>query len=94
MPMIGVIPLPALMNNSAGGGGSGSAKSPFGAANLMTVPGSTPLTRWVDRKPSGVALTVIEICSPSCSGTDVNEYDRQCHRPLTRRPIPTYWPGR
>ena len=59
MAITGVIPLPAVTNRSFAGGGSGSANSPFGDASRTMVPGSTPLTRWVDRKPSGVALTVI-----------------------------------
>lgn len=91
--MIGVMPLPAVMNSSDSGGGSGSVNSPCGAASRMIVPGSTPSTRWVDRNPSGVAFTVIEISSRSGSGTEVNEYDRQCHRPSTLNSIPTYWPG-
>ena len=92
--MTGVIPLPAVMNRSDSGGGFGSAKSPLGDASRMMVPGSTPLTRWADKKPSGVAFTVIEMFSSPRSGTEVSEYDRQCHLPSTRRPMPTYWPGR
>ena len=71
--MIGVMPLPAVMNSSDSGGGSGSVNSPCGAASLMMVPGSTPSTRWVDKNPSGVALTVIEISPSVCSGTEVSE---------------------
>lgn len=71
--MIGVMPLPAVMNSSDSGGGSGKVNSPCGAANRMMVPGSTPSTRCVDRKPSGVALTVIEISPSACSGTEVSE---------------------
>jgi hypothetical protein len=37
------------------------------------VPGSTPLTRCEDKKPSGVALTVIEIDFLSRRGIDVSE---------------------
>ena len=59
--MTGVIPLPAVTNSILAGGGSGSAKSPLGAARRTIVPGFTPFTRWVDRKPSGVALTVMEM---------------------------------
>ena len=89
----GVIPLPALTKRIFGGGGSGSAKSPLGAASRTIVPGLTPLTKCEDRKPSGVALTVIVISFLSRTGTEVSEYDRQCQRPSTRRPMPTYWPG-
>lgn len=69
----GVIPLPAVMNRTLAGGGSGSAKSPLGAASRTMVPDLTPLTRWVDRKPSGVALTVIVMFVLSRRGIDVNE---------------------
>src|SRR5882757_7391068 len=79
----GVMPLPALTNKIFGGGGSGNAKSPFGAARRTIVPGFTPLTKCVDRKPSGVALTVMVMRLLSRRGTDVNEYDRQCQRPST-----------
>ena len=34
-------------------------KLPCGAASRTMVPGATPPTRWLDRKPSGIALTVI-----------------------------------
>ena len=91
--MSGVMPLPALTNKIFGGGGSGRAKSPLGAARRTIVPGFTPLTRCVDRKPSGVALTVMVMRLSSRRGTDVNEYDRQCQRPSMRSPMPTYWPG-
>ena len=62
------------------------------------VPGSTPATRWVDRKPSGIALTVmVTVRSVAdrtrAAGLDVSEYDRQRQRPSTSSPIPMYWPG-
>lgn len=60
----------------------------------MTVPGLTPLTRWVDKNPSGVAFTVMVMFLFRRRGTEVSEYDRQCHLPSTRSPIPTYCPGR
>ena len=52
----GVMPLPALTNRIFGGGGSGSAKSPLGAASRTIVPGVTPLTRCEDREPFGRRL--------------------------------------
>ncbi|SKY09509.1 Uncharacterised protein [Mycobacteroides abscessus subsp. abscessus] len=57
------------------------------------MPGATPSTRCVDRKPSGFALTVIEIVLSSLLPKDVSEYDRQCQRPSTSSPMPTYCPG-
>jgi hypothetical protein len=57
------------------------------------VPGSTPRTRWADRNPSGMALTVMEMCFCTRLGGEVSEYERQCQRPSTLSAIPTYWPG-
>ena len=69
-------------------------KSPRGAARRTTVPGRTPATRWVDRKPSGMALTVtVTVRAPLSRGADVSEYDRHRQRPSTSRPIPMYCPG-
>ena len=93
MPITGVRPLPAVRNSTFSGGGLGSTKSPFGAARRTTVPGGSPPTRWPDRKPSGIALTVIEMVPSPCVGTEVSEYDRQCQRPSTCTPMPMYWPG-
>ena len=47
------------------------------------------------QKPSGIALTVIEIVLSACemSGTEVSEYERHVQRPSTSTPIPTYWPA-
>ena len=57
----GVTPEPAVTNRIFCGGGLGSEKSPLGAARRITVPGETPSTRWLERKPSGLALMVTEI---------------------------------
>ena len=48
--------------------GSGSTKSPLGTASRMIVPGSRPSTRCADRKPSGIARTVIAMVRPSRFG--------------------------
>ena len=70
----GVIPEPAVRNSTDDGGGSDMVKSPRGAASRTTVPGRTPPTKCVDRKPSGIALTVMEMVrTPVDRGTDVNE---------------------
>ena len=89
----GVMPEPPVMNNTDAGAGSGITKLPCGAASRTIVPGATPPTRWVDRNPSGIALTVIVMMRAPLTGLDVSEYDRHRQLPLTRRPIPTYWPG-
>ena len=57
----GVMPEPAVTNNTEAGAGSGITKLPCGAASRTIVPGATPPTRWVDRNPSGMALTVMVI---------------------------------
>src|SRR5947209_6589977 len=87
----GVMPEPAVTNSTAGGAGSGSTKLPCGRASRTIVPGLTPSTRCVDRKPSGIAFTVIvTVRAPRCdrlglpgsalvravTGLGVNEYER------------------
>src|SRR5580693_7529224 len=94
----GVIPDPAVRNRIDGGAGSGSTKLPWGAASRTIVPGATPATRWVERKPSGIAFTVMVTVREDpdrerAAGLDVSEYDRQRQRPSTSNPIPMYWPG-
>ena len=89
----GVMPLPATRNRIFSGGGSGSTKSPLGAASRMIVPGSRPSTRWAERKPSGIARTVIAMVRPDFLGGDDTEYERQWNLPSTWIPMPTYWPG-
>ena len=98
MPITGVTPLPAVRKSNFSGGGSGSTNSPAGCASRTTVPGSSPSTRCLDRKPSGIALTVTEMCPlppsvRSCLGGEVSEYERQCQVPSTSTAMPMYWPG-
>ena len=81
MPITGVRPAPPVRNRTFSGGGSGSTKSPLGAARRTIVPGARPPTRCCDRKPSGIALTVMLMVSSPSVGTDVREYERQCQRP-------------
>ena len=69
----GVSPDPAVRNRMDAGGGSGSTKSPRGAASRTTVPGASPDTRWLDRKPSGIALTVTVTTRAPARGTEVSE---------------------
>ena len=89
----GVMPEPAVMNSTDAGAGSGMTKLPCGAASRTIVPGATPPTRWVDRNPSGIALTVMVMVRAPLTGLDVSEYDRHRHRPSTSTPMPMYWPG-
>ena len=86
----GVMPLPAARKSTFSGGGSDITKSPLGAASRMIEPGSRPETRWEDKKPSGIARTVIEIVRPLRLGGEEIEYERQWNLPLTWIPMPTY----
>ena len=56
MLMIGVIPLPALMNRSFSGGGSGSTKSPSTPPSETIVPGRPRRTRYGETLPSSTLL--------------------------------------
>ena len=69
----GVMPEPPVRNSTDAGGGSGITKLPCGAASRTIVPGATPPTRCVDRKPSGIALTVMVMVRRRSSGAEVNE---------------------
>ena len=69
----GVMPLPATRKRIFSGGGSGRTKSPLGSASRMIVPGSRPWTRCVERKPSGIARTVIAMVRPSRFGGEDTE---------------------
>jgi hypothetical protein len=105
----GVTPEPAVRNSTDAGAGSGITKLPCGACRRTIVPAAMPSTRCVDRKPSGMAFTVMAMLrSPlpnvaagaapdrevvSYTGLDVSEYDRHRHRPSTSTPMPMYWPG-
>jgi len=64
MPMIGVMPLPAVMNRSFPGVSSGSTKSPSTPPSETIVPGLVLRTRNGDTCPSSTFLTVTLI-SPS-----------------------------
>src|SRR5437764_2414695 len=98
MDITGVMPDPPVMNNTDAGAGSGITKLPCGAASRTIVPGATPPTRCVDRKPSGIALTVMVMVRPPRAdvagpetGLDVSEYERHRQQPSTSRPMPMYW---
>src|SRR5699024_8001372 len=93
MPITGVMPEPAVTNMSLSGVGDGRWKSPAGAASRTMVPGLTVPTMWLLSTPSGIALTVTEYSPLPDVGAEVNEYERQVHRPSSSTPIPRYWPG-
>jgi hypothetical protein len=71
MLMIGVMPLPALMNNSLSGRESGSVKSPSTPPRRTMVPGRRSVVRCGETLPSGTSFGVIEM--KSSEGSDVSE---------------------
>ena len=93
MLMIGVMPLPALMNSSLSGSGSGSRKSPSTPPRETIVPGRPRRTRYGDTLPSSTLLTVMLISPSGRAGSEVSEYARQCRTPSMSSPIRRYWPG-
>ena len=73
MLMIGVMPLPALMNRSFSGSGSGSTKSPSTPPSETIAPGPPRRTRYGETTPSSTFLTVIEMQPSARSGSEVSE---------------------
>ena len=92
MPMTGVMPDPAVTKSSLPPPSWGSTNSPWACSRWTSVPGWQSCTRWWLTRPSGTALTVIEI-SPSGRGPWVSEYARHWRTPSTSMPIRRYWPG-
>ncbi len=68
----GVTPEPPTRKSILAGGGSGSTKSPSGAASRTIVPGCR-LTRWPDILPSGIARMVMAMCRPERLGAEEME---------------------
>ena len=93
MLMIGVTPLPALMNSSAGGGGSSSKNVPSTPPRRTTVPARARRSRNGDTRPPSSSLGVIAMRPSRLAGSDVSEYARQWCTPSTATPSRTYWPG-
>ena len=71
--MIGVMPLPALMNSSFSGTASGRTKSPSTPPSPTIAPGRPRRTRYGETMPSSTFLTVIEMQPSSRLGSDVSE---------------------
>ena len=94
MLMIGVTPLPALMNSSFAGGGSDEHELALDLATATrSCPAWPPPTRYGDTLPSSTLLGVMLISPSSRYGSDVSEYARQCRTPSMSIPIRTYCPG-
>ena len=88
MLMIGVIPLPAEMNSSLSGRGSGSVKSPSTPPSRTIVPGSSFDVRCGETLPSGTSFGVMEM--KLSEGSEVSEYARQWWTPSTITPTRRY----
>ena len=73
MLMIGVMPLPALMNSSLSGSSSGSRNSPSTPPSDTIVPGRPRLTRYGETLPSSTFLTVMLIRPSGRRGSEVSE---------------------
>ena len=84
----GVMPLPPTRNSIFAGGGSGSTKSPVGRAPAgRSCPARGPLTRCAERKPSGIARTVIAMVRPPRFGGELTRSRSAtgtCRRPGPR----------
>ena len=91
IPITGVMPEPAVTNSSLPPP-AGSTNSPCGLLEVHQRAGRKSCTRWWLTRPSGTALTVIEI-RPSGRGPWVSEYARHWRTPSTSRPMRRYWPG-
>ncbi len=77
MLITGVMPLPALMNSSLGGSGSGRVKTPSISPSRTKSPGWIRCTRYGDTTPPSTFLGVTLISPSSGTGSDVSEYARQ-----------------
>ena len=94
MLMIGVMPLPALMNSSFSGSGSGSTNVALDAAEADDrARACASRTRYGETLPSSTSLGVIEMKPSGRPGSEVSEYARQWCMPSTTTPMRRYWPG-
>ena len=77
MLVIGVIPLPALTNNSLPGTARGSTKAPSTPPRRTIDPGRASRTRKGDTFPASTSFGVMAIHPSGRPGSDVSEYARQ-----------------
>ena len=73
MLMIGVMPLPALMNSSLSGSGSGSLNVPSTSHRRTIVPGCASRTSQGVTVPSSTSLGVMLMSPSGRPGSDVSE---------------------
>ena len=73
MLMIGVMPLPALMNSSFSGTGSGSTNWPSTPPRKTSAPGLSLRLMYGVTAPSSTSLGVTEMKPCGCWGSEVSE---------------------
>ena len=73
MLMIGVMPLPALMNSSRSGSGSGSTNVPSTPPRRTIAPGRTRENRNGETLPPSTSLGVIAMQPSRRPGSEVSE---------------------
>jgi hypothetical protein len=93
MLMIGVMPLPALMNSIFAGNGSGSVNAPSTPPSLTITPGRAVRTRYGETLPVPSSFGVMLMQPSGRAGSQVIEYARQWWMPSTGMPTRRYWPG-
>ena len=90
MLMIGVMPLPALMNSSLAGSGSGSMKAPSTPPSRTITPGRAVRTRYGETLPDSTSFGVMLMQPSGRPGSEVIEYARQWWTPSTGMPMRRY----
>ena len=73
MLMIGVMPLPALMNSICSGSGSGSTKVPSTPPSRTISPGLACRTKYGETFPSSTSFGVMLMQPSARSGSEVSE---------------------
>ena len=73
MLMIGVTPLPALMNSSFSGSGSGSTKPPSTPPRRTIAPGFAWRIRYGETVPSSTSFGVMQMQPSERLGSEVSE---------------------
>ena len=87
--MTGVMPLPAVTNSTLRAAGRAGRSPPWVRPGERSFPAHT--VHQVGRQEAlGRRLDGDRDDFLSRTGTEVNEYERQCHLPSMRRPMPTY----
>jgi hypothetical protein len=84
------MPLPALMNSSLPGRGSGSVNAPSTSPSRTTTPGLAVRTKYGETFPDSTSFGVMLMHPSGRPGSEVIEYARQWWMPLTGMPTRRY----